>query len=201
MIWHDSWQYVITWHTSHDVKAWLHEHKIWHLTSSICRCEWTGAMILLLFRTIFRSRNTFLLSPIGWPSRMHSRVTLKRKVTSCPWSTWPLLSLLVFVLPRWFWCCFVMILDHKIHSNYRRLRDFNAWPWNWMSRHGLRDICYSGLYLCYRKDFFVCKVLDQGIHSNYSHSRDFNIWPWNSVSRHGLCDICYFWALVCVLPQ
>ena len=36
MTWHDSWQYVITWHTSHDVK-----HKIWHLTSSICRCEWT----------------------------------------------------------------------------------------------------------------------------------------------------------------
>ena len=33
--WHDSWQYVFTWHTSHDVKAWLYKHKIWHLTSSI----------------------------------------------------------------------------------------------------------------------------------------------------------------------
>ena len=92
MTWHDSWQYVITWHTSHDVKARLHKHTIWHLTSSICR--W--AMILLLFRTVYRSRNTFKLSPIGWPSRMHSRVTLKLKVTSR--STWPLLSLLVFVL-------------------------------------------------------------------------------------------------------
>ena len=140
MTWHDSWQYVITWHTSHDVKAWLHEHKIWHLTSCICRCEWTGAMILLLFRTIFRSRNTFSLSPIGWPSNMHSRVTLKLKVTS--WSTWPLLSLLVFVLPRWFFCCFVRILGQEIHSNYRHLRDLHAWPWNWMSRYGLRDICH-----------------------------------------------------------
>ena len=49
MIWHDSWQYVITWHTSHDVKAWLHKHEIWHLTSSMCRCEWTGAMIYFCF--------------------------------------------------------------------------------------------------------------------------------------------------------
>ena len=90
-------------------------------------------MILLPFRTIFRSGNTFLLSPIGWPSHMHSRVTLKLKVTS--WSTWPLLSLLVFDLSQWFFCCFVRILGQEIHSNYRRSRDLNAWPWNWMSRH------------------------------------------------------------------
>ena len=112
MTWHDSWRYVITWHTSHDVKAWLHKHKIWHLTSSICRCECTGAMILLLFRTVFKSRNTFWLSPIGWPSGMHTRVTLKLKFTL--WSTWPLVSLLVFVLPRWFFCCFIRILSQEI---------------------------------------------------------------------------------------
>ena len=118
----------MTYVTSHDVKAWLHEHKIWHLTSSICRCEWTGAMILLLFRTIFRSRNTFLLSSIGWPSRVNSRVTLKRKVT--PWSTWPLLSLLVFVLPRWFWYYFVMILGQG--------NSFQLSPFVWTSRLTLK---------------------------------------------------------------
>ena len=161
MTWHDSWQYVITWHTSHDIKAWLNEHKIWHLTPCICRCEWTGAMISLLYSTIFRTRNTFLLSPIGWPSHMHSRVTLKLKVTT--WYKWPLLSLLVFVLPRQFVWCFVRILGQEIHSNYRRLRDLHAWPWNWMSRHGLRDICHFCLYLCSRKDFVLfCKVIWSG---------------------------------------
>ena len=131
---------------------------------------------------------------------MHSRVTLKLKVTS--WSTLSLLSLLVFVLPRWLFCCFVRILGQEIHSNYRRLRGLHAWPWNWMSRHGLRDICHFCLYLCYRNDCFCfVRFLDQGIHSNYCHSRDSYVWLWNSRSRHGLRDICYFWALVCVLPQ
>ena len=63
MTWRDSWQYVITWHTWHDVKAWRHKHKVGYLTSSICRCRWTGAIILLLFRTVFRSRDTFQLTP------------------------------------------------------------------------------------------------------------------------------------------
>ena len=98
MTWLDSWQYVITWHTWHtwhDVKAWLHEHKVLYLTSSICRCEWTEAMILLLFHTVSMSWNSLQLSSFAWPQR----VTLKPKVTS--WSTWLLLSLLVFVLPHW----------------------------------------------------------------------------------------------------
>ena len=146
--------------SSHDIRymtyvirqGMTYEHKIWHLTSCICRCEWTGEMILLPFRKIFRSRNTFLLLPIGWPSHMHSRVTLKLKVTS--WYTWPLLSLLVFVLSQWFFGCFVRILGQEIHSNYRHLCDLHAWPWNWMSRHGQRDICDFCLYLCYRKIFF-----------------------------------------------
>ena len=105
-------------------------------------------------------------------------------------------------LERWFYFCFALYLGREIHSNYRRLRDLHAWPWNWMSRHGLRDICHFCLYLCYRKDFF-CFVtfLGQGIHSNYCHPRDIYVWPWNSRSRHGLRDICYFWPLVCVIPQ
>ena len=108
---------------------------------------------------------------IGWSSRMHSRVTLKLKATS--WSTWHLLSLLVFVLPRWFCICFVRILGQEIHSNYRRLRGLHAWPWNWLSRHGLRDICHSCLYSCYLNDFFCfMRFLGQGIHSNNCHSRD-----------------------------
>ena len=199
MTWHDSWQYVITWHTSHDVKAWLHEHKIWHLTSSICRCEWTGAMILLLFRTIFRSRNTFWLSPIGWPSRMHSRVTLKLKVTSC--STWPLLSLLVFVLPRWFFL---------FRKDFRSGNSFQLSPFAWPSRLTLKlnvtswstwHMSFLPVFVLPRRFFCFVRFLGQIIHSNYCHSRDFYIWPWHSGSRHGLRDFCYFWALVCVIRQ
>ena len=66
--------HMTTWH---DVKAWLHKHKVGYLTSSVCRWKWTGAMILLLFRMVFRSRDIFQLSPFAWPSR----VTLKLKVT------------------------------------------------------------------------------------------------------------------------
>ena len=114
--------------SSHDIRhmtyvirqGMTYEHKIWHLTSCLCRCEWTGAMILLPFRTIFRSRNTFLLS-IGWPSHMHSRVTLKLKVTS--WSTWPLLSLLVFDLSQWFFLLF--------RKDFRSGNSFQLSPFAW----------------------------------------------------------------------
>ena len=152
MTWLDSWQYVITWHTWHtwhDVKAWLHKHKVLYLTSSICRCEWTEAMILLLFHTVSMSGNSLQLSSFAWPQS----VTLKPKVTS--WSTWLLLSLLVFVLQRWIFCCFVRFSGHGIHSNYCQLRDLNAWPWIWRSRHGLRDFGYLCLYSSYSDDFFV----------------------------------------------
>ena len=140
-------------------------------TFSICRCEWTGAMISLLFQV-----QKYILT---------IAVNLKLKVTS--WSTWPLLSVLVFVLPRWFFCCFVRIFDPEIHSSYHRFRGLHAWPWNWMSRHGLRDTCHICLYLCYHDDLFCfVRFLGQRIHSNYCHSRDSYVWPWNSVSRHGL---------------
>ena len=122
MTWLDSWQYVITWHTWHtwhDVKAWLHNHKVLYLTSSICRCEWTEAMILLLFHTVSMSGNSSQLSSFAWPQR----VTLKPKVTS--WSTWLLLSLLVFVLQRWIFCSFVRFSDH---GNSFQLLPI-AWPW------------------------------------------------------------------------
>ena len=50
--------------SSHDICHMTSRHdfisiKFWHLTSSICRCEWTGAMISLLFHTVVRSINTF----------------------------------------------------------------------------------------------------------------------------------------------
>ena len=152
MTWLDSWQYVITWHTWHtwhDVKAWLHKHKVLYLTSSICRCEWTEAMISLLFHTVSMSWNSLQLSSFAWPQR----VTLKPKVTS--WSTWLLLSLLVFVLHRWFFRCFVKFSGHGIHSNYCQLRGLNAWPGIRRSRHGLRDFGYLCLYSSYSDDFFV----------------------------------------------
>ena len=59
--WRDSWQYVLTWHTWHGVEAWLPKHEVGDLTFSVCRCKWTGAMILLLFRTVIRSRDAFYL--------------------------------------------------------------------------------------------------------------------------------------------
>ena len=99
---------------------------------------------------------------------MHSRVTLKLKVTS--WFTWPVLSLHVFVLPRWFFCCFIKILGQEIHSNYRRLRGLHAWTWNRKSRH----VAYA--YVTYVISACICtcfvRLLGQGIHSNYCHSRD-----------------------------
>ena len=100
--------------------------------------------IFLLFREAFKSLKSFQLSSFAWPSR----VTLKLKVTS----TWLLLSPLVFVLLQWFFC-FVRLLDHWIHSNYRCLHDLHAWPWNWRSRHVLRDFSYLCLYMSYRNAF------------------------------------------------
>ena len=64
----------------------------------------TGAMILLLFRTVFRARAQYILT-----------------------------------------ICRLGDLHACIH----------AWPWNWRSRHGLRDHCYLCLYSSYRGDFFV----------------------------------------------
>ena len=82
----------------------------------------------------------------------------------------------VFVLPRWFCCCFIRFSGHGIHSNYRRLRDLHAWPWNWKSRKGLRDLCYFCLYLSNRVEFFptiaICMIFTR--------------------SRHGLRVVCYF---------
>ena len=89
------------------------------------------------------------------------------------------LSLLVFILPRWFLCCFVRMLGLGIHSNYRRSRDHHAWFWNWRSRHGLRDFCYFCLYLSYWDEIFCfVRLLVQGIHSNYCQLRDLHAWPW-----------------------
>ena len=51
--------------------------------------------------------------------------------------------------------CFVRFSGHGIHSNYCQLRDLNAWPWIWRSRHGLRDFGYLWLYSSYSDDFFV----------------------------------------------
>ena len=67
-----------------------------YVTSVISACICPTAMIFLLFRKKFRSRNSFQLSLFAWPSRL----TLKLKVTS--WSTWHMSFLPVFVLPQWF---------------------------------------------------------------------------------------------------
>ena len=141
MTWPDTWQYVITWQTSHDVKARLPKHKI---------------------------------------------------------DIWLLLYVDVSELERWFYFRFARYLGREIHSNYRRLGDLHAcihaWPWNWRSRHGLRDLCYRCLYC-----FFSCfvRILGQEIHSNYRRLRGLHAWSWNWMSRHGLRDICHFWLYLC----
>ena len=84
---------------------------------------------------------------------------------------WLLLYVAVSELERWFHFCFARYSGQEKHSNYRRLRDLHAclqaWPWNWRSRHGLRDLCSFGLYVSNRDDFFCfVRFLDLGIHCN-----------------------------------
>ena len=87
----------------------------------IFACIYPTAMNFRLFREVFRSRNSFQLSPFAWPSR----VTLELKVTvyvifvisTCICPT----EMIVF--------CFVRFLVQGIHSNYCQLRDLHAWPW------------------------------------------------------------------------
>ena len=126
--------------TTNDVKGII----FWSMVSnSGCRCA--RAMNFFCFLSFLgkkviptiADRVTFTCDLHVWPSR----VTLKLKITS--WSTWLLLSLLVFVLPRWIFCCFVRLLGHRIHSNYRRLRDLHAWPWNWRSRSTWLYVLFS----------------------------------------------------------
>ena len=151
MTWLDSWQYVITWHTWHtwnDVKAWLLEHKVLYLTS-ICRCEWTEAMILLLFNTVSMSCNSLQLSSFAWPQR----VTLKTEGHVMVYVIFVISACICPTALNFF--CFVRFSGHGIHSNYCQLRDLNAWPWIWRSRHGLRDFGYLCLYSSYSDDFFV----------------------------------------------
>ena len=164
MTWHDSWQYVITWHTSHDVKAWLHKHKIWHLTSSICRCEWTGAMILLLFRTVFRSRNTFL-TIADW-------VTFTHAFTRDLETEGHVMVYVTFVISACI--CPTAMIFLLFRKDFRSGNSFQLSPFAWPSRLTLklnvtwrdiclRDICHFCLYLCYRNDFFCLrKVFGSG---------------------------------------
>ena len=110
---------------------------------------------------------------------MHSRVTLKLKVTS--WSTWPLLSLLVFVLPRWFFLLF--------RKDFRSGNSFQLSPLAWPSRLTLKlnvtswstwHMSFLPVFLLPQR-FLFCFVrfFGQGIHSDYCHSHDSYIWPWN----------------------
>ena len=88
-------------------------------------------------------------------------MTSRHDLISIKFDIWLLLYVAVRELERWFYFCFARYLGQEIHFNYRRLGDLHAcihaWPWNWRSRHGLRDLCYLCLYLSYsnRDDLFV----------------------------------------------
>ena len=86
-------------------------------------------------------------------------MTSRHDFMSIKFDIWLLLYVAVSELERWFYFCFAQYLGREIHSYYRRLGDLHAcihaWPWNWRSRHGLRDLCYLCLYLSYRDDFLL----------------------------------------------
>ena len=126
MTWRDSWQYVTTWRTWHDVKAWLHKHEVGYLTSSINRCQLTGAMIYLCFA---RYLDQEVQSNYRRLRDLHARL----------WN-WRSRHELVFVLPRWFLCCFLrLFVGEGIRSNYCHFRDSCLWISNSMSCQGLSD--------------------------------------------------------------
>ena len=84
---------------------------------------------------------------------------VKAWLMSIKFDIWLLVYVAVSKLERWFYFRFAQYLGREIHFYYRRLGDLHAcihaWPWNWRSRHGLRDLCYLCLYLSYRDDFFL----------------------------------------------
>ena len=131
--------------SSHDIRDMTSRHDfifismkldIWLLLYvAVRRKRWTGAMILLMFRALFRSRNTFWLSRFAWPLC----VTLKLKITS--WFTYVTFVISACIRPTVKICSlFREVFCPGIHSNYWHLRDAYVWPWNWRSRHGLRDV-------------------------------------------------------------
>ena len=99
----------------------------WCLRDFCYLCLYLSYRIEFFFcfvRFLIRSRNLFQLLPFAWPSR----VTLKLKVMS--WFTLLLLSLLVFVLPRWMFCCFL--------SFFRSRKSFHLLPITWPLRVTLK---------------------------------------------------------------
>ena len=147
----------VTWREG--LKAWLHKHKIWRLTSSVavrelerwfyfCFARYLGREI----HSDYRRLGDLHACIHAWPWKWRSRHGLR----------WPLLSLLVFVLPRWFFCCFIRISGQEIHYNYRRLRGLHAWPWNWRSRHGLRDMSILPVFVLPQWFYWFCKVFGSG---------------------------------------
>ena len=129
-------------------------------------------------------------------------MTSRHDFMSIKFDIWLLLYVAVSEPERWFYFCFARYSGREIHSYYRRLGDLHAcihgWPWNWRSRHDLRDLCYLCLYFFYHDNFscFV-RILGQEIHSKYRRLRDLHARPWNWMLRHGLRDICHFCLYLC----
>ena len=82
-------------------------------------------------------------------------MTSRHDFISIKLDIWLLLYVAVSELERWFDLCFARYLGKEIHSDYRGLRNLHAWPWNWRSRHGLRDLLLSLLVFVLPQWFFV----------------------------------------------
>ena len=145
----------------HDVSKWRHflrkmEISIYTFIRSRIMENW-------IKHELFHLNNEIL----WWHDVIHDNMsshdirdmTSRHDFISIKLDIWLLLNVAVSELERWFYFCFKRYWGQEIHSNYRRLRDLHAclhaWPWNWRSRHGLRDFCYFCLYTSYRDDFFV----------------------------------------------
>ena len=154
--------------TSYDFASWRHDVSKWrHFLRkneiSIYTFKCSGIMENWIKHELFHSNNEVS----WWHDMTHDNMsshdirhmTSRHDFISIKFDIWLLLYVAVSELERWFYFCFARYLGREIHSNYRRLGDLHAcihaWPWNWRSRHGLRDLCYLCLYLSYRDDFFV----------------------------------------------
>ena len=66
----------------------------------------------------------------------------------------------------------IIQVKRYIHSDYRRLCVFHAWPWNWRSHPTWLSL--SQLIFVQSRWFFCCfvKILGEWIHSNYCYLCD-----------------------------
>ena len=105
-----------------------------YVTSFISGCIHVTDLILVLISTLSRSGISNKPKQITWPWRL----TLKIKVKHTP--TWPLLSLVVYMLQVWSWCRFRLSRGRGFQINQNKSHDLDLWPWELRSNIYLYDV-------------------------------------------------------------